>query len=181
MKTNLEIEFKTLIDENTYLKMLKLFDLENNVFEQINHYFDTNNADLISNHYVLRIRQKGQNYKLTSKSHSPEGAFEKHIFLTKDQALKMLDEGFDANVIEFPYYVKKVAELTTYRTSTEYKDGRLFFDKNHYYGITDYEIEYEANSMEQGLIDFENFLKENNIPYQKSISKSKRAYKNASF
>ena len=41
MKTNIEIEFKTLIDENTYLKMLKLFNLENNVFEQINHYFDT--------------------------------------------------------------------------------------------------------------------------------------------
>ena len=81
MKTNLEIEFKTLIDEETYEKMLKKFDLENNVFEQINHYFDTEKADLINNHYVLRIRQKGQNFKLTSKSHSKEGAFEKHIFL----------------------------------------------------------------------------------------------------
>ena len=45
MKTNLEIEFKTLIDEETYEKMLKKFDLENNVFEQINHYFDTEKAD----------------------------------------------------------------------------------------------------------------------------------------
>ena len=180
MKTNLEIEFKTLIDEATYLRMLELFNLVDNVFEQINHYFDTENTDLISNHYVLRIRQKGQNYKLTSKSHSSEGAFEKHIFLTKEQALKMLDEGFDARIIDFPYQVKKVAELTTYRTSIEYKNGRLFFDKNQYYGITDYEIEYEANAMEQGQIDFENFLKEQNIPYKKSISKSKRAYKNAS-
>ena len=46
MKTNLEIEFKTLIDEATYLRMLELFNLVDNVFEQINHYFDTENTDL---------------------------------------------------------------------------------------------------------------------------------------
>lgn len=180
MKTNLEIEFKTLIDEETYEKMLKKFDLENNVFEQINHYFDTEKADLINNHYVLRIRQKGQNFKLTSKSHSKEGAFEKHIFLTQEQAQTMLQEGFDAKIIDFPYYVKKVAELTTYRTSTTYKNGKIFFDKNVYYNHIDFEIEYEADTMEQGEIDFQTFLNENKIKFKQSISKSKRAYKNAS-
>lgn len=176
MKHNLEIEFKTAIQKETYDELLKQFDLENNVFKQTNYYFDTDNLDLDNSKIVLRIRQKGNQYKLTSKSHSNEGAFETHVFITEEEALKMLRDGFDASIINLSFYVRKVSELSTYRVSTSYKNGVIFFDKSVYYGKTDYEIEYEADSQEQGKKDFDSFLNEYNIDLVKSVRKSSRAY-----
>lgn len=176
MKHNLEIEFKSFITKEKYEELLQTFQLENNVFVQTNHYFDTSNLDLSDEKIVLRIRQKGTNYKLTSKSHSDQGAFETHILLNELQANDMLRDGFDANMININYTVHKISELSTHRVSTSYKNGIIFFDKSVYYGKIDYEIEYEADSMEQGQKDFEQFLKEFNIPFVKSISKSNRAY-----
>lgn len=88
----------------------------------------------------------------------------------------MLANGIDASIIDIPYQVKKVAELTTYRASTPYKDGTLFFDRSEYYGHIDYEIEYEVDEVEQGKKDFNDFLQSFDIPYQESIRKSKRAF-----
>ena len=176
MRCNLEIEFKTAIDKETYDKMIEKFDLKETIFKQTNYYFDTENNDLIKNKIVLRIRQKEAQYKLTSKTHTQEGALEKHLFLINDEAQEMLQNGFNANKIGINYYVKNVASLTTYRAKTEYKGGFLFFDKSIYYGNTDYEIEYEATNKDEGIKIFEEFLNENNIPFVKMISKAKRAY-----
>ena len=41
MYTSLEIEFKTAISKDEYEKLIKLFDLENDIFTQTNYYFDT--------------------------------------------------------------------------------------------------------------------------------------------
>ncbi len=176
MKHNLEIEFKTFITKEKYEELLKKFELENNVFVQTNHYFDTPNLDLEEEKVVLRIRQKQNNYKLTSKSHSEEGAHETHLLLNEHDANNMLREGFDASIININYNVYKISELSTYRVSTSYKNGIIFFDKSVYYGKTDYEIEYEADSIEQGEKDFETFLLEYDVPFVKSIRKSSRAY-----
>ncbi len=176
MRHNLEIEFKTFITKEKYEELLNIFNLENNVFLQTNHYFDTANLDLVDKKVVLRIRQKQNNYKLTSKSHSDQGAFETHMLLEERNALDMLANGFDASMINLPHFVRKVSELSTHRVSTAYKNGIIFFDKSVYYGKTDYEIEYEADSFEQGQKDFESFLKEYNIPFVTSIRKSTRAY-----
>ena len=127
---------------------------------------------------VLRIRQKGNNYKITKKTRAEVGADETHILISKDKALDILNNGFDAEIIGLPYYVKKIAELTTYRVSTPYKDGVLFFDKSEYYGKVDYEIEYEVDEVNQGKTDFIQFLNDHNIEYKESIRKSKRAYDN---
>ena len=176
MKTNLEIEFKTSIDKETYNKMIEKFDLQNSIFKQTNYYFDTENNDLIKSKIVLRIRQKETQYKLTSKTHTSEGALETHLYLINDEAQEMLKNGFDASKIGIKYFVKNVATLTTYRAKTPYKGGYLFFDKSLYYGNTDYEIEYEATDKDEGVKIFEEFLRENNIPFVKMISKAKRAY-----
>ena len=53
----------------------------------------------------------------------------------------------------------------------------MFFDKSEYYGHTDYEIEYEVDSIEQGKKDFTAFLNEHNIPHIEPERKSTRAYK----
>ena len=176
MYVNKEIEFKTLITKEQYDNLLLEFGLDNNVFAQTNHYFDTEDTKLISEQTVLRIRQKGNNFKITKKTRADVGADETHILISKEKALDILENGFDASIIGIPYFVHKVAELTTYRVSTPYKNGTLFFDKSEYYGNTDYEIEYEVDDVKEGTIDFQKFLNDHEIVYKESIRKSKRAY-----
>lgn len=179
MPTNIELEFKTKITEEQYNKLIAEFELDNNIFPQTNFYFDTPDLKLYKKHTVLRIRQKGSNFKLTKKERGEQAneACESHIFLQEDKALEFLKNGFDANIIEINSFVNNVCELTTYRARTTYKDGILFFDKSEYYGHTDYEIEYEVDSIEQGKKDFTSFLTEHNIPYVEPERKSTRAYK----
>lgn len=178
MTTNKEIEFKTFITKEKYDELLTSFDLKDNIFPQTNFYFDTENQDIVHSKSVLRIRQKGDKFKLTLKCHAEVGADETHIFLSKEKALDMLKNGFDASIIGCDYFVTKIAELTTHRVSTPYKNGTIFFDCSEYYGHTDYEIEYEVDSVEQGKLDFQAFLEEYKVPFKESIRKSKRAYDN---
>ncbi|MBQ4357366.1 MAG: hypothetical protein II788_05180, partial [Acholeplasmatales bacterium] len=106
------------------------------------------------------------------------GADETHILLSKDKALEYLENGLDARIIDLPYFVKKMAELTTYRCSAPYKSGTIFFDKSVYYDKVDYEIEFEVDDVKQGLKEFKQFLENHNITYVESIRKSKRAFDN---
>lgn len=178
MIKNKEIEFKTFITEDEYNLLLKDFELENNIFAQTNFYFDTEDTKLMEEKTVLRIRQKGNNFKLTKKTRAEVGADETHIFLNKEKAIDLLENGFDAKIIGLPYHVSKIAELTTYRASTPYKTGTLFFDRSEYYNHVDFEIEYEVDNVEEGKANFINFLNQYGIQYKESIRKSKRAYDN---
>lgn len=177
MKTNIEIEFKTFIDEAKYLELIKHFDLENNIFRQVNYYFDTDDLHFVNNEMVLRIRQKGEDFfKVTLKSHSEQGAYENHILLNKPQALDMLKNGFNASLFGIDKNVRVVAELENHRVSTPYRDGLLFLDRCDYYGHTDFEIEFEVDNFEQGEIEFKQMLDELDVPFRPSIRKSVRAY-----
>lgn len=178
MTTNKEIEFKTFITENEYEKLIKEFDLENNIFAQTNYYFDTEDTKLMEEKTVLRIRKKGSSFKLTKKTRAEVGADETHLLIAKDKADDLLKNGFNAEIIGLPYFVYNIAELTTYRASTPYKDGILFLDKSVYYEHVDYEIEYEVDDVNQGHKDFVKFLDKHQIQFKESIRKSKRAYDN---
>ena len=122
MYLNKEIEFKSFISEAKYNELLEKFGLDNNVFAQTNHYFDTPDTKLLQEKTVLRIRQKGNNFKITKKTRAEVGANETHILISKEKALEYLKNGFDGSIIGVPYYVNKIAELTTYRVSTPYKN-----------------------------------------------------------
>jgi uncharacterized protein YjbK len=179
MIKNIEIEFKSAITREKYLELLKKFDLENNIFKQINYYFDTDNYLFNQKQSVLRIRQKGEDrFKVTLKCQSDEGAFENHVFLQKDQALDMIKNGFNTkdffeDVDEFVTY--KV-NLENYRVSTPYEGGKIFLDRCDYCNVIDYEIEYEASSYDEGKIIFEKFLKSHNIEIKPTKRKSERAF-----
>lgn len=60
MNKNKEIEFKTLISQDIYEKLLDEFGLSNNIFPQTNFYFDTEDTKLLNEQTVLRIRKKRQ-------------------------------------------------------------------------------------------------------------------------
>lgn len=178
MYKNKEIEFKTFITQEKYEALLKEFELENNVFAQTNFYFDTDDTKLMEEKTVLRIRQKGSNYKLTKKTRAEVGADETHQLISKEKAEDLLANGFDAKIMDLPYFVHLIAQLTTYRASAPYKNGTIFFDKSVYYGHVDYEIEYEVDDVKEGKVEFDNFLSSHGIEFKESIRKSKRAYDN---
>ena len=180
MYTSLEIEFKTKITKEQYEKLMKKFNLENDILIQTNYYFDTPDHKLINNDIILRIREKSYNIKLTSKTKQETGTLERHIVLNKDEAYKMIKEGFDASIIGINEKVKNIASLTTHRATIPHKRGTLFFDKNIYYDVVDYEIEFEVENEDEGKKEFLEFLEENNLEYIKMVSKSKRAYKKTS-
>ena len=179
MTKNIEIEFKTGVTYEKYHELLKQFKLENNIFKQVNHYFDTDQYDLNQQQIVLRIRQKSETrYKVTLKSQSDQGAFESHVLLHPDQAKKMIEEGFSTKDFfdDLDYYVTFKVSLDNYRVSTPYEGGTLFLDRCDYCNVTDYEIEYEVDDYHIGQKNFEKFLKDHHISFVQTRRKSERAF-----
>jgi len=179
MTKNIEIEFKTIVSKEQYETLLKSFRLEDNVFKQVNYYFDTDDYKLNQQQMVLRIRKKSDTYyKVTLKSQSDHGAYENHLLLTKSQAEEMIEKGFNSKDYfdDIDYYVTFKVSLDNYRVKTPYLDGELFLDRCEYCNTVDYEIEYEVNNYHEGLKIFENFLKEYGINYQPTKRKSERAF-----
>ena len=179
MTKNIEIEFKTGVTFEKYTDLLKQFKLENNIFKQVNHYFDTDTYDLNQKQIVLRIRQKSDtHYKVTLKSQSELGAFESHVLLQPDQAKDMIAHGFNTKDFfdDLDYFVTFKVSLDNYRVSTPYEGGTLFLDRCDYCNVTDYEIEYEVDDYHIGQKLFEKFLQDHNIEFVQTRRKSERAF-----
>jgi len=177
VKKNIEIEFKTQIDENTYNQLLHKYNLKSSQFHQTNYYFDTDSLDLLNRYITLRIRVKKDSVKLTLKQRAIEGSLEEHYIIDDTKSAKLLKKGFNTSTF-FPqinYDVKYLTKLDNYRITMLYENGIIFFDKSTYNGITDYEIEYEHGNYEVGLNNFNKFLMENNLKLTKMNKKSYRA------
>ena len=180
MTKNIEIEFKTVITKEKYLGLLKHFDLENNIFKQVNHYFDTDDYELNANSIVLRIRQKGESrFKVTLKSQGEKEAYENHVFISKEQAQDMIQNGF--NTQDFfdnieNKFVRFVVSLDNYRASIPYQGGTLFLDRCDYCNTVDYEIEFEFNTYDEGKQIFDQFLVDQHIELIPTKRKSERAF-----
>jgi uncharacterized protein YjbK len=179
MNHNKEREYKTVIPKSTYDNILSTFMLEDNVFLQTNHYFDTDDLTLSKQDIVLRIRQKGDRFfKVTLKKQHPEEAFESHILLSKNQALDMLKDGFNTALFfeGIDYDVTFKTSIDNYRATLPYHHGLMYIDKCVYCGTTDYELEYEVSDEVEGMKHFEKFLDMFELKYQKTRRKSDRAF-----
>lgn len=177
MKSSIEIEFKTLMSEDKYNEMIKNFDLIDNVFTQENYYFDTDDFYIRNNGLGLRIRHKGNIWKITMKRPCEGYLCEYSIMLNFDEAQNYIQNGFNLKEFGYDIEVKLKACNVTERAKTPYKNGVLFFDKSTYHGVVDFEVEYEADDSSKGLDVFKDFLKENNIEYKPSYHKEERAFK----
>ena len=67
--------------------------------------------------------------------------------------------------------------LTTLRYEMQTAIGLMALDESQYFDITDYELELEVENHEQGKQDFQHFLEQNQISYQKAPSKLVRFVK----
>ena len=182
-RVSLEIEFKCLISKDNYENLLNKLNIsKDQIKSQKNYYFDTKNLDLRKKHIMCRIRQKGEQYKVTVKTKTKDNDnLENHYYLTSDEAKHAIKKGLDGKYANYPDILYNIASLTTNRVWIEYKGGKLFLDESIYGSKIDYEIEYEVTDKENGEEIFNEFLKENEIIKTTPVSKSARCLKEAGY
>ena len=155
MSKELEIEFKTLLTKDEYIKLCEKFkDCKRNL--QINYYFDTS-----------RFTLKEINENINKETFDQ---FLSTGIVPVEEIQKDLED-----VIKGQLLVNYMS-LSTYRIGFPYKKGQLAIDKCKYVDTVDYELEYEATSYEAGKREFVEIVREFGITYKKSQPKIKRAY-----
>ncbi|RFB18218.1 CYTH domain-containing protein [Bacillus sp. HNG] len=186
MSQELEIEFKNLLEENEYHRLLSAFSIddEKKVIQE-NFYFDTAQFSLKNQGAALRIREKNGTYTLTLKQPVRRGLLETHQVLTVEEAKQMLDGGPIINgevstILKTlsinPMDVTFFGSLKTKRAEVEYKKGLLVLDKSYYLNHCDFEVEYEVTDEVIGKEIFNELLLQHNIPIRKTDNKIRRFY-----
>ena len=171
MSNAIEIEAKALVSAEEYKKLAKAFRGSPR-YVQTNHYIDTEDRYLAKEGIAIRIREKGQAYELTLKTPLSEGLLEKNAPITYTQFAELRDFGefpktdITRFLIQLDIDVTKLkilTSLTTERIDVEYKGGLLSLDRNTYSGKTDYEIEFEYNSLNGAKKIMKDLFDENGI------------------
>ena len=187
MTKELEIEFKNLLTEQEYRKLLEQFGYTTaDARTQTNHYFDTADFRLRARNSALRIRQKGAAYECTLKIPAENGYYEITDPLNLQQAENAIDgHGFEspevsAALTEIGISFEKLVllgNLTTHRIEFPYKNGLLVLDHSEYHGTEDFEVEYEVQEFLEGEENFEALLAECKIPLRPTDKKIARFMK----
>lgn len=180
MKTNLEIEYKTLITEEEFNRIIKAYPFSSTL--QKNSYYNSCVTDLHRLGFAIRIREIDNTYLFTMKEKSELGNMEYEVELDEDSVDALysdkLKDLFKEKKIEGPF--TKIGELRTFRTEVKFNYGLLCIDENHYNDKVDYEIEYEINNdePENAQQEFQDLLKRFNITYTQALPKRVRAIQN---
>lgn len=182
MQKNYEIEFKSLITEEEYERLIEKFK-GNKMDLQTNHYFDTSRFSLKALDCSFRVRER-DNFEITLKRKKGYAIQETNLEITKELFEDLKETGYVDNddlqseLLSLIGTQKLInfMSLSTLRMYFPYNNGVLFIDKSTYLGVTDYEIEYEAKSYHSGKQEFIDIISELGIKYQKADKKIKRAY-----
>lgn len=184
MTKELEIEYKNMLDQKEYSRLLEAFEVKaEEIKTQTNHYFDTKDFNLKAKHCALRIRVKDGDYECTLKTPAPEGNYETTDPLTALDAQKILDgSSFDAPEVKASLKGLGVDEkdlelfgsLVTHRIEFPYKDGLLVIDHSEYGQAEDYELEFEVQNAALGREQFSEFLDKHEIPVRPADKKIAR-------
>lgn len=195
MSQQIEIEFKTLLQEKDYVKIVDYYQLTKETpITQTNLYFDTPTQELRQKKYGLRIRSYETQGELTLKCPAPEhqglleitDALNQTTLNTLIAQETILETGEVARFLKSQHFdltrLKPFAKLTTKRYELSLPIGLLALDESWYGQQHDYELELEVQEATQGQKDFQAFLKTFDLPYQAAENKIVRAAKaNAQF
>lgn len=182
----LEIELKTLVSKENYLKLCAFYQLTDNQFHtQTNIYFDTSDRKLQKQKCALRIRRYADYGELTLKSPQTVGLLETTDTLTLAETNRCIQKqlifanGTVANELQKlniePNDLLVLANLTTRRAEFSIEEGLLALDESWYNQQHDYELELEVTDATKGKIAFENYLKQHELPFLPAESKIMRA------
>ncbi|AHI55467.1 CYTH domain-containing protein [Listeria ivanovii] len=186
MVKELEIEFRNLLTQEEYTRLIDAFHIkEDDYFEQTNYYLDTAEFGLKERQSALRIRKLETQYQLTLKTPEARGLMETTQILGADQATAIL---YGANIPVGPVRdtlkeiginhedLKLFGSLKTIRAEKDYKKGLLVLDKNFYGTISDFDLEYEVADYDKGKEIFTKLLKDYQITDQPAENKVARFY-----
>ena len=128
MEENLEIEFKILIDKDTYQQIINDHKIDRS-YQQTNYYLM--HPVLSELKYSLRIREKNNQYELTLKQPQTKGNLETNLIISKELKNKIIDHELINNEVykKVKDYSKNRSDLNTY-----YKVGKLLNDAGKSYG-----------------------------------------------
>lgn len=177
MRTNTEIEYKTLVSEEQFERLLARFQPDKEVL-QTNTYFDTVDRQLKALKIACRIRVNAEMIEATVKEHTEAGILEyNHTLDSFDPGIFAIDE-FKSLFDRFGVFdpLIEIGRATTLRRIVYEKTGELCFDRTIFKDHIDYELEYEINGDKQeGYLRFMEILALENILYVQSKSKMMRA------
>lgn len=184
MSQEIEIEFKNLVTQDEFEKLLKAFHIEKSYFKvQHNDYFDTPSFGLKAKGSALRIREKQGKFVLTLKEPGEIGLVETHQSLTDGQAQMGIKNGVlpQGEVLDTlcrlnisPNQLVHLGRLTTNRAEIPYNGGLLVFDHSLYGQKEDYELEFESTDAVIGEKVFLELLREFGIPKRPTQNKIQR-------
>lgn len=177
MNTNIEKEFKLLVDEEVFYKLCSFYP-QLQFKKQVNTYYDTIDHQIQKRKGAMRIREVNDEYIFTLKLWKDEDLLEFECevddntlaSLQKDEVQELLT----AYDIQGELY--ELTTLITHRGMIITDDAELCFDINEYNNHKDYEIEYEYKRDHDGYEVFNKILKQVSLSYTKNCSsKIKRA------
>lgn len=150
MKTNLEIEYKTLLSKEEYDRILAYYN-DAEVIEQTNHYYQSENSS--NKKIAARIRQIGNTFELTFKIKQEKGKLEVNFEVPSNSPEHFLREDVQTFLKEHHYTHewRYIGELHTKRHVIKDKYGEICIDHNTYLSNEDYEFEYEVNNIYESL------------------------------
>lgn len=172
---HLEIEYKILIDKETYELIINTYrEKISEDYIQTNYYLF--HPEFNKRKYSFRIRQKNNHYELTLKTPAKLGSNEYNIDIdeiTKNRIFahqKVCNPIFDLLEAEQIHYKELECGhyLTTHRVDIPFQYGLLSLDENKYNGITDYELEFEVTDAEKGYQQFLDILDNFHLTYIKN-------------
>ncbi|ALM56542.1 CYTH domain-containing protein [Staphylococcus equorum] len=185
MATNNELEFKQLLSQSQYQSIYNKYFPEMQPFSQTNYYIDTDQFDLRSHKSALRIRVKDDYYEMTLKVPAEVGLmeynFETHVIpelnkelVANDLPLEITEQLNKMNVDVNQLVI--LGALTTSRLEKEVQGNLLVLDKSDYLNYQDYELEYEVEDYDDGLIQFKMILEAFDIKHETPENKVQRFF-----
>lgn len=191
MNQNLEIEFKNLLTEEKYDKILEsaFSDNKKKKITQSNYYFDTKNQDLKALDSALRIRLTDSFNELTLKSPSRGFLLETNVSLSDNESsgileakeLKLSSYISDLNFVDITedtiFYLFNSFETVRYEKQVD--EHLIVLDQTTFQnGQIDFELEVESMDADTGKEFFNQLLKGYSIPVRPALPKIARAEKN---
>ena len=189
MTTELEIEYKNLLQLSEYAHLTQFF--RNNLtrsITQTNVYFDTCDYSLKQHKAGLRLRLLEEKTELTLKWPTesedayleytdvlpPMSAKDSHVLALHFPEKSLVWKKLTEELIPTDNLLN-IGALTTHRQEYQLRhDILMVLDESHYFGKTDYELEMEVTDEKSGKDYFDAFLTTHNlthIPAQKKIAR----------
>lgn len=174
MKTNIETEYKCLINQQQFQELIDFYSDKSEIIEQVNVYYQDINGIITQRKAVFRQRIMGHTSIITFKIKINDQLHE-YDFDTADINDNEVVDHLQQFGIHPPFM--KVGTLRTIRHLIDLGNADLCIDENQYNNIVDYEIEYEIKKPHDGKTALSEILLHHGIPFiENHVSKYQRCY-----